>query len=68
VQTNCVNCGVVYKLSPLGQETVLYDFKGVYNGAPDGANPYAGVVMVLPGTFMARPTGAARMTRGLYIG
>jgi uncharacterized repeat protein (TIGR03803 family) len=36
---------VVYKLSPSGQETVLYSFKGVYNGARDGANPYAGVVM-----------------------
>ncbi len=31
--------GVVYKLSLLGQETVLYSFKG----PPDGANPYAGV-------------------------
>jgi len=33
-------CGVVFKLSKTGKETVLYAFKG---GA-DGANPYAGVI------------------------
>jgi uncharacterized repeat protein (TIGR03803 family) len=32
--------GVVYKLDPAGQETVLYTF----TGGADGANPYAGVV------------------------
>jgi uncharacterized repeat protein (TIGR03803 family) len=31
--------GVVYKVSPAGQETVLYTF----TGGPDGGNPYAGV-------------------------
>ena len=34
------NAGVVYKLDPAGQETVLYTF----TGGADGANPYAGVV------------------------
>ena len=34
------NSGVVYKLSPAGQETVLHSF----TGGADGANPYAGVV------------------------
>ncbi len=33
------NAGVVYKLSPAGQETVLYSF----TGGADGRNPYAGV-------------------------
>jgi uncharacterized repeat protein (TIGR03803 family) len=32
--------GVVYKVSPAGQETVLYAF----TGGTDGGNPYAGVV------------------------
>jgi uncharacterized repeat protein (TIGR03803 family) len=32
--------GVVYKLDPAGQETVLYTF----TGKADGANPYAGVI------------------------
>ena len=33
--------GVVYKITPSGQETVLYSF----TGGNDGANPYAGVTM-----------------------
>ena len=33
------NAGVVYRLSPAGQETVLYNF----TGGADGENPYAGV-------------------------
>jgi uncharacterized repeat protein (TIGR03803 family) len=33
-------CGVVFKLSKTGKETVLYRFKG----APDGADPVAGVI------------------------
>jgi uncharacterized repeat protein (TIGR03803 family) len=35
------NAGVVYKLSPTGQETVLYSF----TGGPDGANPIAEVIL-----------------------
>jgi uncharacterized repeat protein (TIGR03803 family) len=39
--TNCIGgCGVVYKVSAAGQQTVLYSFAGT----PDGANPYAGVI------------------------
>ena len=42
VQPNSL--GVVYKLSPSGQETVLYAFKGDNGfGGLDGAHPYAGV-------------------------
>jgi len=33
-------CGVVYKIDPAGNETVLYSF----TGQGDGARPYAGVV------------------------
>jgi uncharacterized repeat protein (TIGR03803 family) len=33
--------GTVFKISPTGQETVLYSFKG----GSDGANPQAGVIM-----------------------
>jgi uncharacterized repeat protein (TIGR03803 family) len=36
------NAGVVYKLSPAGQETVLYTFKG---GKTDGADPEYNVVV-----------------------
>jgi uncharacterized repeat protein (TIGR03803 family) len=34
-------CGTVFKIDPSGAETVLYSF----TGSPDGANPYAGLVM-----------------------
>jgi uncharacterized repeat protein (TIGR03803 family) len=38
---NCSEgCGVVFKLTPAGQETVLYSF----TGGADGGNPHAGVV------------------------
>jgi len=33
-------CGVVFKVDPSGQETVLYTF----TGGADGSNPYAGVI------------------------
>ncbi len=39
--TNCPGgCGVAYKVTPSGQETVLYSF----TGGADGANPYAGLI------------------------
>jgi uncharacterized repeat protein (TIGR03803 family) len=35
------NAGVVYKLDPAGQETVLYSF----TNSSDGSHPYAGVIL-----------------------
>ncbi len=39
---SCVGfgCGTVFKLTPSGQETVLYSF----NGGVDGWNPYSGLI------------------------
>jgi uncharacterized repeat protein (TIGR03803 family) len=39
-EQNSLGCGTVFKLDPMGQETVLYKFKGL----PDGAYPDAPVV------------------------
>jgi uncharacterized repeat protein (TIGR03803 family) len=39
-QGGASNAGVVYKLSPAGQETVLYAF----TGGADGGDPYGGVI------------------------
>jgi uncharacterized repeat protein (TIGR03803 family) len=41
--TGCggAGCGTVFKIDSSGTETVLYSF----TGSPDGANPYAGLVM-----------------------
>jgi uncharacterized repeat protein (TIGR03803 family) len=36
-----LGCGVVFKIDTAGQETVLYRF----SNSPDGANPYAGLVI-----------------------
>ena len=41
VNTACPSgCGVVYKLSPAGKQTVLYSFQGL----PDGQKPKAGLI------------------------
>ena len=53
------NEGVVFKVSPKGEETVLYSF----TGGADGANPYAGVISDGQGnlygtTFLGGPSGA----------
>ena len=37
-------CGVVFKLTPKGKETVLYSFCPQYPSCTDGASPYAGLV------------------------
>jgi uncharacterized repeat protein (TIGR03803 family) len=39
---NHVGCGTVFEVSPSGQERVLYRFQG----APDGAGPFAGLIAV----------------------
>ena len=38
-------CGVVFKLTPKGKETVLYSFCPQYPSCTDGASPYAGLVL-----------------------
>jgi uncharacterized repeat protein (TIGR03803 family) len=40
-------CGVVYKLDPSGNETVVYTF----SGGTDGANPQSGVIMDAAGNL-----------------
>jgi uncharacterized repeat protein (TIGR03803 family) len=40
-------CGTVFKLDPSGGESVLYSFKG----SPDGANPFAGLIMDTAGNL-----------------
>src|ERR1700730_15697724 len=37
-------CGVVFKLSPDGTETVLHSFRCLYRRCPYGANPNAGLI------------------------
>jgi len=64
---NCENlgCGVVYKINPAGQETVLYTF----TGQKDGANPAAGVVADPAGNLYGttRYGGVTRCIRGCGV-
>jgi uncharacterized repeat protein (TIGR03803 family) len=41
------NAGIVYKITPGGKESILYNF----TGGTDGANPFAGVVMDAAGSL-----------------
>jgi uncharacterized repeat protein (TIGR03803 family) len=43
---NPVGCGTVFKMTPQGTMTTLYSFSG-----PDGAMPYAGLVLANDGNF-----------------
>ena len=50
------DAGVVYKLDPAGNETVLYSF----TGGVDGANPYSGVIRGPKGRLFGPLTTAAQ--------
>jgi uncharacterized repeat protein (TIGR03803 family) len=54
--------GVVYKVSPSGQETVLYTF----TGGTDGGNPYAGVIFDSSGSLYG--TAVHGGSEGYYAG
>jgi uncharacterized repeat protein (TIGR03803 family) len=55
-------CGVVYKLDPAGQETVLHAFTGY----PDGANPAAGPVRDQAGNLYGTTKGGGNGYGVLY--
>src|SRR4029078_584373 len=40
--------GIVFRITPAGEETVLYSFPG---GSENGANPYGALVQGLDGSF-----------------
>jgi uncharacterized repeat protein (TIGR03803 family) len=58
-------CGTVFKLGPTGDETLLHTF----NGAPDGAIPYGGLILDaagnLHGTSSYGGAGGCTVTSGL---
>lgn len=54
------NLGVVYKISPAGQETVIHSF----TGQPDGASPYGGVILDPEGNLYGATPGAGAWTYG----
>jgi uncharacterized repeat protein (TIGR03803 family) len=57
-----IGCGVVFKLDIAGNETVLHSF----NGPPDGATPYAGLVMDPAGNLYGATLYGGTMDRCDY--
>jgi uncharacterized repeat protein (TIGR03803 family) len=53
---NGYGCGVVFKLTPQGKETVLYTFCSDHN-CTDGAGPYAGLVFDQKGNLYGTTAG-----------
>jgi len=57
------NEGVVFKVSPKGEETVLYSF----TGGADGANPYAGVISDAKGNLYGTTSGGGASSSGVVF-
>ena len=55
-------CGVVFKISPAGKETVLYAFSG-----PDGRDPLAGLVSDAQGNFYGTTNGGGNADAGVVF-
>jgi uncharacterized repeat protein (TIGR03803 family) len=57
------NAGVVYKLDPAGQETVLHSF----TGGADGGYPHAGVILISGKLYGTASQGGASGVGVLYV-
>ena len=60
-QNSTSGCGVVYKLDATGQQTPLYSFRGV----ADGANPWAGVIRDSAGNLYGTTGGFGTPSAGV---
>lgn len=60
--TGCfsLGCGTVFKIDTTGQETIVYAFGGV----PDGANPYRGLVEDSAGNLYGTTTAGGSYNQG----
>ncbi len=54
-------CGVVFKVDPFGNETVLHTFSG-----PDGCGPYAGLLVDKEGNFYGTTTFGGTLSGGAF--
>jgi len=66
--TGCAGngCGVVFKVTPKGKETVLYSFC-VQSGCTDGAYPYARVVLDRKGNLYGTTAGGGAYGEGVVF-
>lgn len=62
-----VDGGTVFKVDPLGNETMLYAFAGGYQVAfgPDGGQPYAGVIPDSAGNLYGTTSGGGTSNQGV---
>lgn len=61
---SCGSCGIVYKVTPQGSETVLHSFTG---GSSDGANSVAGVTLDGAGNLYGTTTYGGSKGRGVIF-
>lgn len=61
--------GTVFKITPSGEETVLFNFCSdqIGNICPHGANPYAGVIQASDGNFYGTTTGGGQTDEGVVF-
>jgi uncharacterized repeat protein (TIGR03803 family) len=60
-----VDGGIVFKVDPLGNETLLYAFEGGYEvQGGDGGNPYAGVIRDAAGNLYGTTSGGGASNQG----
>jgi uncharacterized repeat protein (TIGR03803 family) len=57
------SAGVVYKLDTIGQETLLYSFKG----GTDGANPLAGLILNSAGNLYGTASNGGNSLTGVVF-
>jgi uncharacterized repeat protein (TIGR03803 family) len=60
------NSGTVFKLTPGGKETVLYNFC-MQTNCPDGSTPYAGLIMDAKGNFYGTTTLGGTNRQGVVF-
>jgi uncharacterized repeat protein (TIGR03803 family) len=60
---SCNDAGMIFKLTPSGEETQLYAF----TGGVDGANPWAGLIQDSSGNLYGTASGGGSNGRGVVF-
>jgi uncharacterized repeat protein (TIGR03803 family) len=58
------DAGTIYKITPSGMLTTLYAFACQGESCPNGADPYAGLVLATDGSFYGTTTGGGAVFHG----
>lgn len=63
-----LNCGVVFKIDPFGNETVLHSFTGLVGASPDGASPGGSLVRDSLGNLYGATQQGGNFTPDCFVG